>query len=451
MHAARARTSLAIAGAAGTVIAALLLHPQARPLALDSDQFGDDGMRVEAKLPTGRILAGAMEHDLAVTISAPQRDLGPRAPLSLVVVIDRSGSMAGEPLADAKRAAGKLVTSLDAGDAFAIVTYSSSDETVQAMTRATPDAKRRALAAIELIVDEGGTCISCGIQRGTRELSASPVANGLRRMVLISDGQANEGIYDRGELAELAAATAQTGTSISSVGVGLDFDEVTMVKLANVGRGNYYFVEDTTGLDSMFARELGGLAETIGVNAKLVLTDNADARILEAYGYPMERAGDHAIIPIADLRAGESRKVVLRVRVSPKQTGPLSLAKVELGWQRPGDGAIRHAGVTAIADVVDDASQIADSVDPGTVQAVESARSAAALEEANGVYDSHGADAARQVLELRNAAIGSSKYLDAATAARLRRTNDEALETLRTGPAAKAKKVNAVHAYELAR
>ena len=60
-------------------------------------------------------------------------------------------------------------------------------------------------------------------------------------------------------------------------------------------------------------------------------------------------------------------------------------------------------------------------------------------------------DAARQVLELRNAAIGSSKYLDAATAARLRRTNDEALETLRTAPAAKAKKVNAVHAYELAR
>ncbi len=447
----RARTSLAIVGAAGTIVAALLLHHRTAPPSLSNEGFGDDGMRVDAKLPTGRILPGAMDHDLAVTITAPQRDLGPRAQLSLVVVIDRSGSMAGEPLANAKRAAAKLVAQLAPTDAFSIVTYSSNDETVMPMHRATDEIKRQAIAAIDLIVDEGGTCISCGLSRGTRELAASPIRDGLRRMVLISDGQANEGIYDRGELANLAAATAEHGVSISSVGVGLDFDEVTMVQLANVGRGNYYFVEDTAGLDSMFARELGGLAETIGTNVRLVLTDGADARVTAAYGYPLERAGDHVIIPIADLRAGETRKVVLRMAVAPRATGPLSLAKLELGWQRPHDGAIRHAGTTAIAEVVDDGALIADSVDLGAVQAVEAARSANALEEANGVYDSHGADAARQVLELRGAAIGSSTYLDAATADRLRRTNEEALETLRTAPATKAKKVNAAHAYELSR
>ncbi|MBA2543373.1 MAG: VWA domain-containing protein [Deltaproteobacteria bacterium] len=447
----RVRTSVAIAGAAGAIIAAALFTGRVEPPGVHPDDFADDGLQLTAKLPTQSVLAGAMEHDLAVMIVAPGRSETTRAPLSLVVVIDRSGSMAGDPLRDAKAAAGRLIEQLGSGDAFAIVTYSSTDETVMGMTRATEVSKRRALDAIETIMEEGGTCISCGLQRGTRELAASPIAGGLRRMVLISDGQANEGIYDRGELAQLASDTAQGGVSITSVGVGLDFDEVTMVRLANVGRGNYYFVENTGALDQIFSRELGGLAQTIGTNAKLILTDGLDARIVDAYGYPSERAGDHVIIPIADLRAGESRKVVLRVRVAPAHTGPLTIAKVELGWRRPTDGANRHAVTTAQVDVVDDPDAVADSVDVATVRIIEQARSAHALEEANGIYDSHGADAARQVLELRGAAIGANKYLDAATVDRLRRTNEAALETLRTAPASKAKKINAVQAYELAR
>ena len=86
---------------------------------------------------------------------------------------------------------------------------------------------------------------------------------GIRRIVLISDGQANHGLYDRDELAQLAGETAARGVSISTVGVGLDFDEQTMLRLAEVGRGNYYFVEDTGALAAMFDRELSGLAETV--------------------------------------------------------------------------------------------------------------------------------------------------------------------------------------------
>jgi Ca-activated chloride channel family protein len=445
------RTSVALLGAAGTIVAALLLHGRGDAPLVHPGDLADDGMRLEARLPTGAIPERGMDHDLAVTITAPARQSLGRPPLSLVVVIDRSGSMQGAPLANAKSAAARLIDQLEPADAFAVVTYSSNDESVTGMTRATDTAKRTARAMIEGIVDEGGTCISCGLQRATRELSASPITDGLRRIVLISDGQANEGIYDRDELSQLASHTAANGVSISSVGVGLDFDEITMVRLANVGRGNYYFVEDTANLDAMFSRELGGLAETIGTNVKLVLTDTPDARVIDAYGYPLDRAGDTTIVPIADLRAGETRKVVLRVRVTPHELGPRSLAKVELGWRRPGDGAIRHAITTARATVTDDPQQVAASVHVPTVEAVESARSARALEEANGVYDSHGVDAARQVLELRGAAIGANTYLDAKTSERLRRTNEEALETLRAAPGAKAKKVNAVKAYQLAR
>jgi Ca-activated chloride channel homolog len=447
----RVRTSFALAGAAGTIIAALLLHGNAAPPE-PFDGWADDGIRLEARLISTKILPGPMDHDLAVTITAPGRDLEARPPLSLVVVVDRSGSMQGEPLRNAKAAAGRLINQLDERDAFSVVTYSSGDETVVPMSRATPDAKRRALYGLETIVDEGGTCISCGITRGTTELARSPITGGVRRIVLISDGQANEGIGvpDRSELVQFAHDTAAGGISISAVGVGLDFDEVTMQRIANVGRGNYYFVEDTGKLDAMFAAELGGLAHTFATQVQLVLRDAPGARIVEAYGYPSRRAGDSVTIPISDLRAGETRKVVLRVQVAPTATGPMTITRVGLSWHRASDNHQGSAGTSTVVDVVDDPADVAASVHAPTVQAVEAALGARALEEANEVYDTHGAAAAQQVLELRDRKLRANKYLDAVQRGRLSRDNANALDNLRRVPAAKAKKDNAAKAYELA-
>jgi Ca-activated chloride channel family protein len=444
----RVRTSLALAGAAGTIIAALLLHVRSAPT--NPGDVADDGMRLDARLTSSRILTGAMDHNVAVTIRAPEGVQAARPPLSLAVVIDRSGSMSGEPMANAKAAAARLITQLDNGDAFAVVTYSSGDETVMAMGRATESNKAAARVAIAAIHEDGGTCISCGLTRGATELARTPIRGGVSRMVLISDGQANEGIFDRGELAQLATETAARGISMSTVGVGLDFDEVTMMQLANVGRGNYYFVEDTLNLDAMFSRELGGLAATIATDVRLVLIDAPGARVEEAYGYPIMRSGDHVIVPIADLRAGETRKVVLRVAIAPAATGPMTVTKVELGWRRVVDSVARHATTAARVEVVEDAEEVAASVDSRTVQIVEQALSARALEEASEVYETHGADAAQQVLQLRGATLRAHKHLAPDAVYQLERDNNAALENIRSVPSAKAQKVNRVKAYELA-
>jgi Ca-activated chloride channel family protein len=447
----RVRTSLALAGATGTIIAALLLHARRGPVdRFHPDDVCDDGMCVDARLTSSQILSGTMNHDVAITITAPKGRTESRPPLSLAVVIDRSGSMAGEPLANAKAAASRLIAQLDGADAFAIVTYSSGDETVMPMSRATEANKAAARYAIANIVEEGGTCISCGLTRGTNELARTPIARGLSRIVLISDGQANEGVYDRGELAELAGRIAAGGMSISSVGVGLDFDEVTMNQLANVGHGNYYFVEDTANLDAMFARELGGLTETIAADAHLVLTDGPGARIEEAYGYPIMRTGDHVVIPVADIRAGETRKVVIRVHLAPVRTGPMTVTQVELGWRRVSDGAFRHATTGARVSIVDDPAAVAASFDPNAIESVEQALSARALEEASDVLETHGADAAQQVIQLRAATIRANKNLSPAIVDKLEKANVEALDNFKNAAPTKAKKVSRVRAYELA-
>jgi Ca-activated chloride channel family protein len=450
----RIRTSLVLGGATGVVIAAMVMPPRGaafRPSAETTSYT--DGLAVSARLVTQRILPGAQQQNLAVTITAPSPSADPprRPPLSLAIVIDRSGSMNGAPIENAKAAALSMLRQLDDRDAFSVVTYSSSSETVVAMERATEANKVAARAAIETIDDDGGTCISCGLETGSAELGRSPIAGGLRRILLISDGQANEGVHDRDELATLASTRAAGGVSISTVGVGLDFDETTMRRLAEVGRGNYYFVEDTVALSAMFGRELGTLSQTVAADVRLVVTPLPGVRIEEAYGYPMTRAGDSVVVPVADLRAGESRKVVLRATVSAAQRGELTFAQVDVAWRRVSDGRAGALRTVALVDVVDDPAAVAASVDPGTMQAVEKALSARALEDAAVAYDRGGASAARQVLERRAQAVrANAAYLGRDTVEVLESASDGAIDGFARAPA-QAKKAASVTAHDLAR
>ena len=448
----RVRTSLVIGAASATVLAALLLSGQPRTAAPpDLVSSGDDGMKLTAQLTTTRILAGAHDHHLAVAITAPRGNHRARPPLSVAVVIDRSGSMSGEPMQNAKEAASRLIGQLDAADAFTVVTYSTGDEVVMPMSRATDSNKAAARAAISRIYDDGGTCISCGLIRGANELAQTPLTDGVRRIVLISDGQANAGIYDRGELAQLAASTASTGVSISAVGVGLDFDEVTMQRIAEVGRGNYHFVENTADLSALFHRELGQLADTIATDARLVIEQPSGVRIEEAYGYPMSREGNAIVIPIADLRAGETRKVVLRVTIAQAELGAFDVSTVRLGWRRVSDGRSRSAVTGVRAEVVDDARAVAASAVPAASQATEEALSARALEEATVVYETQGYEAAKQVLDQRVQAARKNVHVGTGSMQRIEAASGDAIESFRAAPASKAMKVGRSKAYELAR
>lgn len=443
----RARTSFVLGAAGATLIAALLLTQTRAAKPAEPTPATDDGIALTARFTSEKILASQTEQFVAVSITTPAAAAQARPPLSVAVVIDRSGSMSGAPMEHAKAAAARLIGELTPEDAFTVITYSSGDELVAPMTRATPEAKTAARAAINQIYDDGGTCISCGLTRGAAELARSPVSGGLQRIVLISDGQANEGIWDRTELAQLAANTAAHGVSITALGVGLDFDEVTMQRIAEVGRGRYYFVEDTAQLGAMFSRELGGLTETIAADVRLLVDGGPGIRIISAIGYPMEQQGDWSIISIPDLRAGETRKVVLRVTSS---TDALALAQVQLAWRRVSDGSSRRSTAEARAEVTDSSAEVAATVDRGAMQAVEEALSAEALDRATTVYETQGYDAAKQVLQQRIDQMNHNGYVAPAAKARIESMTTEAADSFRAEPAAKAKKVSRVKAYELA-
>jgi Ca-activated chloride channel family protein len=441
----QARTTLAITVSAATIVTALLLSPRqsAAP-----DCCGPTSDILKARLISTEIVGA--DQDIAVTVTMPGARVTQRPPLWLAIVIDRSGSMEGEPLANAKAAAANLVAHLDERDAFTVVTYSSSDETVVPMTRATRSAKEQARAAIDRIWDDGNTCISCGITRGAAELMTTPVHDGLRRMVLISDGQANTGLYDRNDLAQLATETAARGMSISTVGVGLDFDELTMTRIADVGHGHYYFVEDTARLGDLFERELGRLAETVASDVRLVIT-GAGATIEEAYGYPLMRHGDEVVVPIADLRAGETRKVVLRSTVNTAKPGPLTVAQFALHWRRTSDGAYDSTRTQLDTTVVRDVARVRATLDRTAVSIVEQARSARVLEQATTVYETQGYEAAKKLIERNLRDAQANKALDAPSVRAIEAASTTAIDNFAKAPPERAKKAARADAYQLAR
>ena len=368
--ASRARATFAIAAAAGaTLAAALALRPGAPPeLEARVLEYADDGFRLTAR---------EVGDHVVVTIAAPAAWSQLRPPLSVVVAIDRSKSMTGEPFTQAQRAAVRLVSQLDAGDAFSIVAYSDEGSTVTPMLGATAAHKELAYRAIEELATDNGTCISCGLTRAAEWLARTPVELGIRRIVLISDGRPNLGLRDPDDLAQLAAETAARGASISVIGVGDDFDEQTMMRIAEVGRGNYYYAEGADALGAAFDREVAGLAGTVATSVRLALETEPGVEIEGVLGHAMAGAGRTVHVPIADLAAGEVRKVVLRVSHATGAPGLIA----RLGWRRAADGVPR--GALALARPAGDGNAAAG----GEADGVEQALAGAALERAAGLAD----------------------------------------------------------------
>lgn len=332
--AASARTSLSIAGALAAVLAAAAFHTGDRPAPLRWQESAD-GVVIEASLANPEVVPGSVV-DLDLTITVPKREATP-APRAIAIVLDRSGSMLGEPLADAKRAANRMIDQLRAGDELSVITYSDDSETVVPLSRVTEESKRSAQAAVDAIVADGGTCISCGLTSGKAQLDLT--TQELRRMIVISDGQASIGIRDRDELVEHAAIVARSGP-ISAIGVGLDFDETTMRRIAVAGHGNYYFTEQARGLDEIFTRELADVDATFGTNVTLRFsTDRAGLyTALDGDGplHEVQRLGcSHGLrtqYPLADLRSGEVRHLTMRVQVPKDADGPHVVAMARLSW-----------------------------------------------------------------------------------------------------------------------
>ncbi len=315
-----------------------------------------------------------------------------RAPVNLSLVIDRSGSMAGEKIAHARQAALALVDQLDEHDRLSVIHY-GNDVVVFPGAFVSEDNKRRLRSFISRIQDEGGTNIGEGLAAGKAQLDQGRSDFKVNRLILLSDGQPTVGITSAAGLTKLVQRFHADGTTVTSIGVGLDFNEDLMQRMAEVGGGSYAYLESSTAIAGIFERDLQQAGASVARDVTLSLTLPPEVRFGEVLGRPATTRGDTVLIPLPDFSARQVEKLVVRVSVHAPglanqalDVADLKLAYRDVLAEQAADASLKLAAVvTADTTIVQARRNKAAVVDATRAQSALNYKKAAGfLEQGDG-------------------------------------------------------------------
>jgi Ca-activated chloride channel family protein len=275
---------------------------------------------------------GPEQVSLLLDLAAPVLDPAADRPAStLVVVLDRSGSMGGERLTGAKQSLLALVDRLDPTDSFGLVTF---DNEVQLVVPTVPLVDKAAVKASIARVEAGGsTDLAAGYLRGLQEARRSAGPGGAT-LVLISDGHANAGITDPHQLSAVAAKARTAGVTTTTLGFGLGYDETLLGSLARGGAGNELFAETADEAIAAVAAEVEGLLSQSAQAASLLIRMTRACRGVRLLNdMPAVITPDGVLVELGSFWSGEQRKLVLTFDIPGiAALGLAEVAKLDLSW-----------------------------------------------------------------------------------------------------------------------
>jgi Ca-activated chloride channel family protein len=316
---------------------------QPEPVAPDSKPIAaNGGLSLEAKLVQDKILVnGDGVLSLAVTLRAAPaaesaRPNRPRQNVDLVVVLDRSGSMHGQKINDSRRAVIELLSALDPNDRFSLITYADAS-TIDIPLTAVDERTRGELMAKAAAVQPGGnTNLASGLQAAFDMLRNNRSANRNGKILLISDGMANRGVVEPDAIAAIAAAAVNQDFGVSSLGVGADFNELLMTRIADKGAGAYYFLEDPQRIAGVFLKESQETRTAAARNIEIRIPLPEGVVALDASGYPIETQGRLALFRAGDLAPGATRTIHVALRAPTSSARSFEIKGVSASFSANG-------------------------------------------------------------------------------------------------------------------
>lgn len=194
-----------------------------------------------------------------------------RRPIHICLVLDRSGSMIGDPLNYCKKAIKQVIAQLSTTDLVSLVSYDDRVETV--FERQKPDNYNQLSQLVDGIIDGGYTNISSALFRAAEILNTKDKGTQYQKIVfLFSDGEANRGITNLDQLGTFMSEWVEkNGIHFSSFGIGVHYNEKWMRSIARGGEGNYFFIDNVESIPSLVEKGLTGFTQLIGekVNFKV--------------------------------------------------------------------------------------------------------------------------------------------------------------------------------------
>jgi Ca-activated chloride channel homolog len=244
---------------------------------------------------------------LQLAVEVPAIGTRERRSLNLCVVVDRSGSMGDQgKIQNARSALRALIGQLREGDIFSLVIY---DDVVDVLRGSAPVRDRDdLLRLVDAITPRGFTNLGGGMTEGFHQVSRYAGRSTINRVILLSDGLANRGLTDPGSLARTACSEREGGVSLSTIGMGLDYNENLMMALAGQGGGNYYFIERSSDLAAILRNEFDGMGCVVAQNAVVSLDIARGVCVKDVVGGNYTLDGGRLKIAAGDLSAGERRE-----------------------------------------------------------------------------------------------------------------------------------------------
>jgi len=320
------------AGAGKSWLSGLITRP-----GLHIAPIGSGPVTLNGRLVQNKVLQGSDgKVNLALTLQADERfDPGSAESrnVDMVIVLDRSGSMKGRKINDARQAVLHLLSGLTAKDRFALITYSDGVQQITGLKHVTADHGKQLKSLVTGIRAGGGTNLGDGLRTGINVILSAHENGNARKLILISDGLANKGITDSTRLGQMAGVAVEKEFAVSTVGVGNDFNEQLMTTIADRGAGNYYYLENPLAFAEVFQKEFFYTRATVATNVSISLPLESGISVVDAAGYPITVQKDQAVFYPGDLRAGQTRKLFLTLQVPTGAPGNFELGRIKAHYR----------------------------------------------------------------------------------------------------------------------
>ena len=318
-------------------------------IALTSTSFASK-QAIQCRVDLDRpVLPAGVEQTAVIKVSLDAPDVPQqteRPAVNLTLVVDRSGSMSGSKMDKAKEAAVEGLRRLMQRDMFSLVIY---DHEVETLVPAQSASYTEWIESkIHGIRSRGNTALFGAVSQGAAENRKNANGAYVNRIILLSDGLANVGPSSPSDLARLGAALMKEGISVTTIGIGTDFNEDLMVQLAEKSDGNHYFVESSADLPRIFASELGDVLSVVARKVIIEVECPKDVVPVRIIGRDGQIVDGKAQIQMNQLYGGQQKYALLEVKVpAHKANAARDLAVARVKYENALSGKDERAEANA--------------------------------------------------------------------------------------------------------
>lgn len=278
-------------------------QPSPRKVALDVAI--SDPVMLSEKKQTTHVKVGLQGFPL------PSQD--DRPAVNIALVIDRSGSMRGDKIEKAKQAAMAAIDRLRASDIVSVIAYDQGVQVILPATKLTD--KEFAKSMIRNISAGGSTALFAGVCKGAAEVRKFLDKDRVNRVILLSDGQANVGPALPSELGDLGESLLKERIAVTTLGLGLDYNEDLMTQLAVKSNGNHLFIEQANEMLAVFDHEFNDVLSVVAQEITINIAVREGVRPVRVLGQDADIHGQNVMVQLNQIYANQERFILMEVEV----------------------------------------------------------------------------------------------------------------------------------------